>query len=102
MIYSSTQDIFSNIVIHEILRKRLGYDQSVEEYMQYCGTPDCEMWPDILENLEKNLTVKDGNAKIFSLISCQYLKATLGSLVLYPLLLRAVGWIFGSKLNWPF
>ena len=46
-------EVVHYIVIHEILRKRLGYDQPVDEYMQYCGTPDCEMWPDILENLEK-------------------------------------------------
>ena len=46
-------EVVHYVVIHEILRKRLGYDQPVEEYMQYCGTPDSEMWPDILENLEK-------------------------------------------------
>ena len=46
-------EVVHYVVIQEILRKRLGYDQPVEEYMQYCGTPDSEMWPDILENLEK-------------------------------------------------
>lgn len=39
------------VVIHEIIRKQLGYDQSVEEYMKYCGTPDSQMWPAILQEL---------------------------------------------------
>ena len=39
-------------VIHEILKRELGYDQSMEEYMKYCGIPDHLMWPMILEELD--------------------------------------------------
>ena len=45
-------EIIHYIVIHEILKRELGYDQSMEEYMKYCGIPDHLMWPMILEELD--------------------------------------------------
>ena len=45
-------EIIHYIVIHEILKRELGYDQSMEEYMKYCGIPDHLMWPMILESLD--------------------------------------------------
>ncbi len=45
-------EIIHYIVIHEILKRELGYDQSMEEYMKYCGIPDHQMWPMILESLD--------------------------------------------------
>ena len=45
-------EIIHYIVIHEILKRELGYDQSMEEYMKYCGVPDHLMWPMILEELD--------------------------------------------------
>ena len=41
-------EVIHYIVIHEIIQRELGYDQSLEEYMGYCGVPDAEMWPAIL------------------------------------------------------
>lgn len=46
-------EVIHYIAIHEIILNRLGYDQPLEEYMRYCGTPDSEMWPDILRSLDR-------------------------------------------------
>lgn len=54
-------EVIHYIVIHEIILEKLGYDQSMEEYMQYCGTPDSEMWPDILRNLKSQYAAGEKN-----------------------------------------
>lgn len=46
-------EIIHYIVISEILKRELGYDQSMDEYMKYCGIPDQQMWPMILDELDK-------------------------------------------------
>lgn len=50
-------EIIHYIVISEILKRELGYDQSMDEYMKYCGIPDQQMWPMILDELDSG-TVK--------------------------------------------
>ena len=45
-------EVIHYIVIHDILVREFGYDQSMEEYLQYCGIPDQQMWPMILRGLE--------------------------------------------------
>ena len=42
-------EIIHYIVIHDILKRELGVDQSMQEYLKYCGIPDQKMWPMILE-----------------------------------------------------
>lgn len=54
-------EVIHYIVIHEIILEKLGYDQSMEEYMQYCGTPDSEMWPDILRKLSSQSAADEKN-----------------------------------------
>ena len=46
-------EIIHYIVIAEILKRELGYDQSMDEYMKYCGIPDQQMWPMILDELDR-------------------------------------------------
>lgn len=42
-------------VIRAIIARFLEYDMSVGEYMKYCGIPDAQMWPEILEDLAGRL-----------------------------------------------
>ncbi|MDO5476385.1 MAG: HAD family hydrolase, partial [Eubacteriales bacterium] len=45
--------------IHEVIEQYLDYDQPLAEYMQYCGIPDAQMWPAILEDLGEKRKIRD-------------------------------------------
>ena len=47
------------ITIHEVIEQYLDYDQPLAEYMQYCGIPDAQMWPAILEDLGEKRKIRD-------------------------------------------
>ena len=42
-------EIVHYYVIRDILKRELGIDMEMQEYLQYCGSPDQQMWPMILE-----------------------------------------------------
>lgn len=48
-------EVIHYIVIHDIVKRELGYDQSREEYLKYCGVPDQKMWPMILEEMDSTV-----------------------------------------------
>lgn len=45
-------EIVHYYVIRDILKRELGIDMDMQEYLQYCGIPDQQMWPMILEKAE--------------------------------------------------
>ena len=45
-------EIIHYYVIHDILKRELGLDLSMTDYLKYCGIPDQIMWPMILEELD--------------------------------------------------
>lgn len=46
-------EVIHYIVINDIVKRELGWGQSMEEYLKYCGIPDQKMWPMILEETDR-------------------------------------------------
>lgn len=46
-------EVIHYIVINDILKRELGWEQTPEEYLKYCGIPDQKMWPMILDELDR-------------------------------------------------
>ena len=40
------------IVINDILKRELGWEQTPEEYLKYCGIPDQKMWPMMMDEMD--------------------------------------------------
>ena len=45
-------EIIHYIVIRDILKREVGIDMPMQDYMKYCGIPDEKMWPMILEETD--------------------------------------------------
>lgn len=45
-------EVIHYLVINDIVKRELGWGQSMEEYLKYCGIPDQKMWPMILEETD--------------------------------------------------
>ncbi len=46
-------EVIHYLVINDIVKRELGWGQSMEEYLKYCGIPDQKMWPMILEETDR-------------------------------------------------
>ena len=46
-------EVIHYIVINDILKRELGWEQTPEEYLKYCGIPDQKMWPMMLDELDR-------------------------------------------------
>ncbi len=45
-------EVIHYIVINNITKRELGWNQTPEEYLKYCGVPDQKMWPMMLDELD--------------------------------------------------
>ena len=45
-------EVIHYIVINDILKRELGWEQTPEEYLKYCGIPDQKMWPMMMDEMD--------------------------------------------------
>ena len=45
-------EVIHYIVINDILKRELGWEQTPEEYLKYCGIPDRKMWPMMMDEMD--------------------------------------------------
>ena len=45
-------EVIHYIVINDILKRELGWEQNPEEYLKYCGIPDQKMWPMMMDEMD--------------------------------------------------
>lgn len=45
-------EVIHYIVINDILKRELGWEQTPEEYLKYCGIPDQKMWPMMIDEMD--------------------------------------------------
>ena len=45
-------EVIHYIVINDILKRELGWEQTQEEYLKYCGIPDQKMWPMMMDEMD--------------------------------------------------